>query len=315
MTRSDITHQAEEVRRFNRFYTRQIGLLQEGLLHSPFSLTESRVLYELAQSDSTIAANLRSELGLDAGYLSRILAKFNKRGLIEKSPSKTDARQSLIRLTGPGREAFSLLNSSSQQEIKDMLAGIDQDGRERLLECMHTIQQILTPPAPHPGASVHPPAYLLRTHQPGDMGWIVHRHGIIYAREYGWDETFEALVADIVAGFIRNLDEQRERCWIAEMDRQVVGSVFLVRLTYETAKLRLLYVEPEARGLGIGSRLVSECIQFARRSGYRKIILWTNSVLLAARKIYASAGFRVIETEAHHSFGKDLVSETWELEL
>ncbi len=309
MNENNLPRRAEAVRRFNRFYTRQIGVLQEGLLRSPFSLTEARVIYELAHHETTTATELGEELGLDAGYLSRILAEFKRRGLIDKKPSRKDGRQSLLWLTDEGQQAFAMLNARSQHEIERMLAELPAGDQHRLLQAMLTIEKLL---AAQPEHSV---PYLLRPQQPGDMGWVVYRHGVLYAEEYGWDEQFEALVAEIVANFIQNYDTKRERCWIAEMDGEIVGSVFLVKKTEEIAKLRLLLVEPKARGMGIGSRLVDECLRFARRVGYKKVTLWTNSVLSAARHIYEKAGFRLVEQDVHHSFGHDLVGETWELEL
>lgn len=309
MAKTDLSQRVEAVRRFNRFYTQQIGVLQEGLLRSPFSLTEARVIYELAHHEKTTATELGNELGLDAGYLSRILSSFKKRGLIDKQPSKSDGRQSILWLTEQGQEAFAMLNVRSHNEIEAMLNELSTEDQKRLVEAMLVIERSL-------GAQPeHKVPYLLRPHQPGDTGWVVHRHGVLYAEEYGWDEQFEALVADIVAKFIQNYDPKRERCWIAEKGGENVGSVFLVKQSDTVAKLRLLLVEPKARGLGIGTRLVDECIRFARRAGYRKITLWTNNVLLAARHIYEKAGFRPVHEEPHHSFGHDLIGETWELEL
>ncbi len=309
MVTRDLTRRVEAVRRFNRFYTRQIGVLHESLLRSPFSLTEARVIYELAQRERTTASELAAELGLDAGYLSRILRSFQERGLLTKQPSETDGRQSILSLTEQGREAFATLNARSRAEIEAMLQGLSPADQLRLVEAMRTIEELL---GARPERRV---PYLLRPHRPGDMGWVVHRHGVLYAEEYGWDERFEALVAEIVAKFIQNFDPKRERCWIAEREGEIVGSVFLVKRSADVAQLRLLLVEPKARGLGIGTRLVHECLQFARYAGYRKIVLWTNSVLLAARHIYEKAGFRLVETEPHHSFGHDLVGENWEMEL
>ncbi|MEJ2555719.1 MAG: helix-turn-helix domain-containing GNAT family N-acetyltransferase [Anaerolineae bacterium] len=309
MAKTDLSQRVEAVRRFNRFYTQQIGVLREGLLRSPFSLTEARVIYELAHHEKTTATELGNELGLDAGYLSRILSSFKKRGLIDKQPSKSDGRQSILWLTEQGQEAFAMLNGRSHNEIEAMLNELSTEDQKRLVEAMLVIEGLL-------GAQPeHKVPYLLRPHQPGDMGWVVYRHGVLYAEEYGWDEQFEALVAGIVAKFIQNYDSKRERCWIAEKEGENVGSVFLVKQSDTVAKLRLLLVEPKARGLGIGTRLVAECIGFARRAGYRKITLWTNNVLLAARHIYEKAGFRLIHEEPHHSFGHDLIGETWELEL
>ena len=303
------THRIEAVRRFNRFYTRQIGVLREGLLRSPFSLSEVRVLYEIAHRDEPTAAELCKDLGLDAGYLSRILRNFGKKGLVEKRPSKSDGRQSLLRLTKKGQKEFAEINERQDSEVGAMLNKLSPDQQSRLLESMQTIQGLL-------GGQPEPKVpYVLRPHHPGDMGWVVHRHGVLYSQEYGWDEHFEALVAQIVADFINNYDPKRERCWIAEREGEIVGSVFLVKKSKTVAQLRLLLVEPKARGLGIGKRLVDECVRFARRAGYRKITLWTNDVLDAARHIYEQAGFRLVEEEAHHSYGHDLVGQNWELAL
>ena len=297
------------VRRFNRFWTREIGVLSEGYLESQFSLTEVRVLYELAHGEDTTASELGKELGLDAGYLSRILRGFEKHGLIHKRPSEADGRRRLLRLTKRGQEAFAPLDARSRSDIGAILGGISVEGQERLVGAMRTIEGLL-------GARPEPEVpYILRPHWPGDMGWVVHRHGVLYAREYGWDERFEALVAEIVAKFIQRYDPKLERCWVVEREGGIVGCVFLVRESEEIAKLRLLLVEPKARGLGIGSRLVEECIRFARQAGYRKITLWTNDVLDAARRIYEGMGFRLVHEEPHHSFGHDLVGQTWELKL
>jgi DNA-binding MarR family transcriptional regulator/GNAT superfamily N-acetyltransferase len=305
----ELVQGVEAVRRFNRFYTRQIGVLQEGLLRSPFSLAEARVLYELAHRDQPTAAELGKELGLDAGYLSRILRSFARRGLVTKRPSHSDGRENLLALTADGRAAFGLLERAARDQVGALLQPLSARGQGRLLQAMRTIETLLDPAA-EPRAP-----HLLRSHQPGDLGWIVHRHGVLYAEEYGFDEQFEALVAEIVVQFARHQDSRRERCWIAERDGAPVGSVMLVRQSDEVAKLRLLLVEPEARGLGIGARLVEECSRFARRAGYRKITLWTNSVLHAARRVYEKAGYRLVHEEAHHSFGQDLIGETWELTL
>jgi len=299
----------ETVRRFNRFYTRQIGLLQEHLLESPFSLTEARVLYELAHHDETTARTLGADLQLDAGYLSRMLEAFRKRGLVERAPSTTDGRQRLVRLTPRGRKAFARIDGDSSRDVRALLRTLAEEAQARLIESMHTIETVLGTPR------VTRTPYLLRAQEPGDMGWVVQRHGAIYAREYGWDATFEALVAEIVAKFVRHFDAKHERCWIAERDGVNVGCVFLVRKNRTVGQLRLLLVEPSARGLGIGARLVEECSRFARQVGYRRIVLWTNSVLHAARRIYEAAGYRLVEQDRHHSFGKDLVGQNWELKL
>ncbi|HVR99628.1 MAG TPA: helix-turn-helix domain-containing GNAT family N-acetyltransferase [Thermoanaerobaculia bacterium] len=305
----ELPQRIEAVRRFNRFYTQQIGVLHEGLVKSPFSLTEARVMWELAHREEATAAELGRELGLDAGYLSRILNGFQKQGLINRRPSEADGRQSLLRLTEQGREAFAGLDGSTRMEIEALLGNLPASEQGRLIRAMETIHELLGPPA----ESKAP--YLIRSPQPGDMGWIVHRHGALYAEEYGWDEHFEALVAKIVVEFVESFDPKRERCWIAEKDGEIVGSVFLVKASDNVAKLRLLLVEPKARGLGIGGRLVDECTRFARRAGYQKIMLWTNSVLTGARRIYEKAGYRLVHEEPHHNFGHDLVGETWELRL
>ena len=309
MAESDLDQRVAAVRRFNRFYTRQIGLLGEGYLKSPFSLSEVRVLYELAHRETPTAAELSRDLGLDAGYLSRILRGFEKRRLITRTPSDTDGRQSHLGLTARGQAAIAPLERRSHEEIGATLGSLPAAEQARLVEAMHAIEGILGAP---PERKV---PYVLRPHRPGDMGWVVHRHGALYAQEYGWDERFEAMVAEIVAKFIHAYDQKKERCWIAEKDGEIVGSVFLVKQSKSVAKLRLLLVEPTARGLGIGARLVDECIRFARHAGYRKMILWTNSILRAARHIYEEAGFRMVHEERHHSFGHDLVGETWEREL
>jgi len=309
MTETELHQRVEAVRRFNRFYTKQIGVLHEKLLRSPFSLTEARVIYELAHHEQITATELVNELGLDGGYVSRVLREFEKRGLLAKQPSETDGRKSILRLTGKGRKAFATIDTRSRRQIEAALKGLSTVGQNRLVEAMNTIAGLL-------GAQPeHKVPYLLRPHHPGDMGWVVHRHGSLYAEEYGWDERFEALVAGIVSNFIQRYDPKRERCWIAEIEGEIVGSVFLVKKSKTAAKLRLLLVEPKARGLGIGTRLVQECSRFARQSGYRKIMLWTNSVLHAARRIYQTAGYRLVREEPHHSFGHDLIGETWELKL
>ncbi len=309
MADTDFQHRVAAVRRFNRFYTKQIGLLQEHLWHSPFSLTEARVVYELAQHTETTATALGGALDLDAGYLSRILRAFQKRGIVQKQRSKTDGRQTLLRLSVRGQDVFSKLNADSHHDIGALLHALPSDAQSGLVDAMQAIEDLLgAPPA-------RTAPYILRPHRPGDMGWVVERHGALYAQEYDWDQTFEALVAEIVARFIHRFDPQRERCWIAEKNGANVGSVFLVKKSSTVGQLRLLLVEPSARGLGIGGRLVDECTRFARQVGYRKIVLWTNSVLHAARRIYEHAGYRLTAEEPHHSFGQDLIGQTWELTL
>jgi DNA-binding MarR family transcriptional regulator/GNAT superfamily N-acetyltransferase len=311
MAETDPSSRIDSVRRFNRFYTRAIGVLQEGWLDSPFPLTEARVLYELAHRKKPTATLLRNNLDLDAGYLSRILSSFEKRGLIEKKPSEDDRRQSLLALTEEGHRQFAPLEDHTIQQVGGMIERLSENEQRRLIGAMQTIEKLLAPAErPESGAKA---SYLLRPHQTGDMGWVVHRQGVLYAQEYGYDERFEALAAEIVAQFIQHYDARRERCWIAERDGDVAGSVFLVAKSKTTAKLRLLYVEPAARGLGIGSRLVGECVRFARQAGYKRIVLWTQSELDAARHIYKQAGFRLARKKRHRSFSKQLVAETWEL--
>jgi DNA-binding MarR family transcriptional regulator/GNAT superfamily N-acetyltransferase len=309
VSETGLSQRVEAVRRFNRFYTRQIGVLEEGLLRSPFSLTEARVLYELAHHRETTATPLAEELGLDAGYLSRILRSFEQRGLIEREASSTDGRQLLIQLSPDGENAFARLNADSRDQLSALLGTLSEGAQERLLDAMLTIEDVLGA-RPESGTP-----YILRPHQPGDMGWVVWRHGVLYSQEYGWNEEFEALVADIVSKFVRDFDQKRERCWIAEKNGQNVGSVFLVKESDSVARLRLLLVEPTARGLGIGKRLVEECIRFARRVRFQKITLWTNDVLVAARRIYEQTGFHLVHEGPHRSFGQDLVEQTWELDL
>jgi len=286
-----------------------IPVPEKKLLSSSFSLTEVRVLYELAHRERPVASELGRDLGLDPGYLSRILSSFKAKGLIDSKPSDQDGRQSILWLTEQGKAAFAPLNERARDEIGILLGALTESDQIRLVKAMESIKATL---------SLRPEnkmPYLLRPHQPGDMGWVVHLHGVLYAQEYGWDETFEALVAGIVAKFIQNFDPKRERCWIAEIEREIVGSGFLVKESETVSKLRLLLVHPKARGLGIGKRMVNECLRFARQAGYRKTMLWTNNVLLAARHIYEDAGFKLVLEEPHHSFGHDLVGETWELEL
>jgi DNA-binding MarR family transcriptional regulator/predicted GNAT family acetyltransferase len=309
MASTALQEQTSAVRRFNRLFTRQIGVLREGLLHSPYSLTEARIIFELAHASNLTASDLGNELGLDAGYLSRTLSKFEQQNLIEKTRSDTDGRQRLINLTSAGQKAFSLLDSRSKEEVSEMLSELSESDRVRLVEAMGTIEAILD----H-GFKYAEPFYL-RHHEAGDMGWVIHQHGLLYRQEYGWDERFEALVAQICADFINNFDGQRERCWIAEVQGERVGSIFCVKASEDVAKLRLLLVAPEARGVGLGTRLVEECIRFARRAGYRKLTLWTNDVLVAAIRIYEKKGFQLVAEEPHHSFGHDLVGQNWDLML
>jgi DNA-binding MarR family transcriptional regulator/GNAT superfamily N-acetyltransferase len=308
----------DTIRRFNRFYTRRIGVLHEGLLDSSFTLTESRLLWELAHRDDLTATELSRTLELDPGYLSRLLTAFKTRGLIRSTRSTDDGRQQHLSLTPAGRRAFAPLDTRSRQDVAALLAALDETQQHHLLASMTGIERLLASPEER-GAS----PCTLRPHRAGDIGWAIGRHGALYAQEYGWDLGFEALVAQIAARFLERFDAAREACWIAERERSNVGCVFLVQARDEAsdaplegvAQLRLLLVEPSARGLGIGARLVDECERFARQAGYRRIVLWTNSVLVAARGIYAKAGYRLLRSEPHHSFGHDLVGETWELAL
>lgn len=297
------------VRQFNRFLTRQIGALQEGLLHSPYSLTEARIIFELAQQPDMTSSHLGRELGLDAGYLSRILTRLEQQELLERVSSETDARQKLLRLTSEGNKAFALLDKRSRDEVAEMLSELSEEEQQRLLKAMNNIESVLDK------SFKYSDPFILRSYEAGDMGRVTSMHGMLYAQEYGWDEHFEALVAQIVADFINSYKPTKERCWIAEMNGEIVGSVFVVQANETDAKLRLLLVDPKARGMGLGTRLVEECIRFARRCGYKKLKLWTNSVLVEARHIYQKTGFQLVAQEAHHSFGQDLVGETWELYL
>jgi DNA-binding MarR family transcriptional regulator/GNAT superfamily N-acetyltransferase len=301
--------QISGVRAFNRFYTRKLGVLDQQLLKSPFSLSEARVLYELAHRDDLSAKEIGIELGLDPGYLSRIIQNFDENGLITRKPLPSDRRQYRLSLTAKGRQAFAKLDRSSHDDVADLLAKLPRGDGKRLIEAMAVIEQLLD------ASRVSPPAAILREPRPGDMGWVVQCHGSLYASEYGFDSSFEGLVAEIAAKFLASFDAARERCWIADIDGAQVGSVFLVRDTDDVAKLRLLLVDPAGRGRGLGHRLVGECIAFAWQCGYRKITLWTQSILVAARKIYQDAGFVLVATEPHRSFGQSLVGETWELKL
>jgi DNA-binding MarR family transcriptional regulator/GNAT superfamily N-acetyltransferase len=310
LPQTKIDQRIAAVRHFNRFYTPLIGLLNDGYLQSRFSLTQVRVLYELAHREKTTASELCRELRLDAGYLSRILRGFRKQSLIGQKPSKVDGRQNILSLTKQGQQVFTPLDQLSHDQIGALLGRLPAENQVRVVEAMRVVERLLGALPPEPKVP-----YVLRPPRSGDMGWVVHRHGVLYGEEYGWDEQFEALVASIVAKFIQRYDAKRERCWIAEREGEPVGSVFLVKESETVARLRLMLVEPKARGLGIGTRLVEECVHFARSAGYRKIVLWTNSVLAAARHIYQKAGFRLIHEEAHYSFSHDLIGETWELEL
>lgn len=296
-------------RRFNRFYTKQIGLLAQSYLKTRFPLTQARILYELAQHEHSTAGDIISELNIDPGYLSRILSNFEKEGLLQKIRSKADSRQRILKLTALGKKSFAVLNERSSKEAEVLLLGLSGENRHRLLGAMQIIENIL---GKQPQTTM---SYLLRSHEPGDIGWIIHRHGVVYSQEYGFDETFEALVAEILVQFIRKHDPKRERIWIAEQDGERVGSVMIVDAGDQVAQLRLLLVEPKARGRGIGKRLIDECIHVSRRLRYQKIKLWTQSNLMEARHLYAKAGFELVEESPHKSFGRDLIAEIWELQL
>jgi DNA-binding MarR family transcriptional regulator/GNAT superfamily N-acetyltransferase len=302
--------QVRQLRAFNRFYTQRIGVL-DPYLGSELSLTEVRVLYELAHRDQPTATELARTLALDAGYLSRILRRFESRGWLARVPSPADSRQSLLQLTPAGHAAFAPLQQKSRDDAAAMLEALPEPDRLQLVQAMGTIQRLLAPPdAPAPTRTA-----ILREHQPGDIGWVIQQHGEIYAREYGWNSEFEALVAGIGAEFLKKFDPAYERCWVAELDGARVGSVFVVRKSATVAQLRMLILTPSARGLGLGARLTDECIAFARSKGYRKMVLWTNSILTAARDIYAKRGFVLTQSEPYHGYGQDLVGETWELAL
>ncbi|MED5620180.1 bifunctional helix-turn-helix transcriptional regulator/GNAT family N-acetyltransferase [Ideonella sp. BN130291] len=313
-----IAQRAVRLRAFNRFYTRRIGVLQERLLHSDFSLPECRVLWELAHHDGVTAATLARDLDLDPGYLSRLLRSLKERGLIDSQRAPDDARQALLHLTPTGRDAFAPLNERSQQESTALLARLPDAQQQQLMQALQTVEELLGA-----GAALPPTPVVLRPHRPGDIGWLISRHGALYASEYGLDGRFEALVAHIAGRFLEQFDPAREACWIADRAGEPLGCVCLVQARDEatgqpepgTAQLRLLLVEPAARGLGLGARLVAECERFARQAGYQRIRLWTQSDLQAARAIYRKAGYRLVSTETHRSFGPEQVAENWELEL
>ncbi len=307
---AQLPEKIEAVRRFNRHYTKRIGLLNQGLLKSQLPLTHVRILFELAHLEQPTAKDLIKELDIEAGYLSRILSAFEKDGLLQRLPSASDNRQRLLKLTSKGKKTFSVLNARANREIEALLQSLSPEEQNRLLSAMQTLENIL---GPHRSAT--PAPYLLRPHVPGDIGWIIHRHGVLYSEEYGFDETFEALVADILARFIQHHDTKRERLWMAEQDGERIGSVMIVDAGEKVAQLRLLLVEPKARGKGIGKRLIDECIGFSKRNGYQKVKLWTQSILAEARHLYARAGFHVVEQKSNKSFGQDLTSEVWELPL
>jgi DNA-binding MarR family transcriptional regulator/predicted GNAT family acetyltransferase len=300
--------QVADVRRFNRFYTRTAGFLNETLTQSAFTLVEARILFELAHGPSPFAVDIGRDLGLDPAYLARILKRFAASGLLAAEPDEGDRRRRRLSLTVEGQKVMADLWAKADIDIGRMLSPLKEEERRRLTASMAGIERMLGPQGQ--GSEVE-----IRPYRVGDMGWIIHRQAVLYAEEYGWDIGYEGLIAGICSDFVLNFKPGKEYCWVAERDGSVIGSVFLVRKDEETAKLRLLYVEPSARGLGVGRRLVDECIATARASGYRKLVLWTNDVLTAARKIYQKAGFVLVEEERHHSFGKDLVGQNWELEL
>jgi DNA-binding MarR family transcriptional regulator/N-acetylglutamate synthase-like GNAT family acetyltransferase len=300
-----------EIRRFNRFYTRYIGVVNSRMLKTEFSLAEARVLYEVAKRETPTATEVGKVLGMDPAHVSRILRGHQRHGLIVRERSEKDGRQALLRLTAKGKKKHETLDTRSREQVEAMLASLPPGGPARIIGAMRTIEELL---GERPPAERQRP-YILRTHQPGDMGWVIARHGVLYAREHGWDDTFEALVAEICAEFLKKFDPKKERCWIAEQDGENVGCIFLVKKTATVAKLRLLIVEPTARGSGIGRRLVSECVRHARQVGFKKMTLWTQSHLHPARRLYEEAGFRLTKSWAVNSWGKDMVSETWDLDL
>lgn len=305
MARSSLASRIEAVRRFSRFYTRRIGVLEETLLHSPFTLPEGRLVYEIANRDRPTAQELCRDLGLDPGYVSRLLQALQKRGCVARRRSKTDRRQTELTLTPKGQRLWGDMNERSRQDIANLLAELPVARQEQLVRALETVERLLNEP------SEKRAPYFLRPHRPGDMGWIIRRQTQLYASEFGWDGTFEAMLAEIAGRFVAKFDPKTDNCWIAERNGEIVGSVFLVKANRTTGQLRMLYVEPSARGLGIGQRLVQECIEDARAKGYRKLMLWTNDILVSARKIYIAAGFRLIKEERHDSFGKKLVGQYW----
>jgi DNA-binding MarR family transcriptional regulator/GNAT superfamily N-acetyltransferase len=308
--KQSLAERISTVRKFNRGFTKKIGLLQEGLLDSPYSLTEARILFEIGSHTDFTASDLSNQIGIDAGHLSRILSRLEKRALIKKVRSETDGRQRFLYLTQKGKEAFELINNRADTEIAQLLEPLSEEEQKQLLTAMREIGSILLTNGKNSRT------FMLRQHEPGDMGWIIYRHGILYSREYGWNEEFEAMVAAICSEFISNYNSKRERCWIAEISGEIVGSVFLAQSEDdEIARLRVLLVEPKARGLGLGTRLVEECIKFARRAGYRKITLWTYSVLESARRIYEKTGFQLVNEQNRHDFSQQLTGQTWELVL
>lgn len=309
MPASSLASRIEAVRRFSRFYTRRIGVLEETLLHSPFTLPEGRLVYEIANRDRPTAQELCRDLGLDPGYVSRMLKGLEKRGCVTRTRSQSDKRQTELTLTAKGQKLWGAMNEQSRQDIASLLAELPVERQDKLVRALETVEKLLDEP---PEKRV---PFTLRPHQPGDMGWIIRRQTQLYASEFGWDGTFEAMLAEISAKFIKKFDPKSDNCWIAERNGEIVGSVFLVRAGKTTGQLRMLYVESTARGLGIGQALVAACIEDARAKGYRKLKLWTNDILVSARKIYVAAGFRLIKEEKHDSFGKKLVGQFWNLDL
>jgi DNA-binding MarR family transcriptional regulator/GNAT superfamily N-acetyltransferase len=296
------------LRAFNRFYTAQLGMLGPGFLSTPHTLAEARVLFELAQEEQLEVAVLRERMRIDAGHLSRLLARLERRGLVARERSAVDGRRQLARLTPEGEADFALLDQRSADETRAKLEGLGEPEQRRLVAALGEVRTLLEPTPPARTVVLRPP-------RPGELGWVIERHGALYAQEYGWNAEFEALVARIVADFAQAHDAAREAVWIAEVDGQPAGCVFCVRAADDVAKLRLLLVDPRARGLGLGARLVDECIAFARRAGYRELVLWTNSSLVHARAIYERAGFRLVDEAPHRSFGHDLVGQDWSLPL
>lgn len=309
MLRDGFEERIDDFRHFSRFFTRRLGVLREGLLHSPYSLAEARILFEISHGDGVTASDLSRDLDLDPGYLSRILADLERKTLVNRFRPEADGRRRVLSLTPAGEDAFGLLDARSREEVGEVLGGLSEGDQNRLIGAMKSVEKILDEDFKYSGP------FFLRQHEPGDMGWVIYRHGVLYDREYDWNGRFEALVARIVADFAGDYDPAKERCWIAEMEGERVGCVFLVDAGDEVAKLRLLLVEPKARGLGLGKRLVEECVSFAQDCGYEKLTLWTNSALDAARHVYEEQGFELVEEEGHHSFGQNLVGQNWELDL
>ncbi len=309
MAASTLGSRIEALRRFSRFYTRRIGVLEETLLHSPFTLPEGRLVYEIANRDAPTAQELCHDLGLDPGYVSRLLKSLEKRDCIARERSATDKRATRLTLTAKGQKLWGAMNQQSKEDLANLLSGLPAAKQQELVAALETVERLLEEPDEKRAA------YVLRPHLPGDMGWVIRRQTQLYAQEHGWNGSFESMLAEIAGKFVANYDPRRERCWIAERNGEIVGSVFLVKAGKATGQLRMLYVEPSARGLGIGGRLVGECIEDARTKGYRRLILWTNDILAAARKIYIAAGFRLEKEERHQSFGQKLVGQYWSLDL